>query len=160
MLRTPVSRATKRDSRHWTIARAKRRNTRFGGRSQSIASAIPSAAPGRVDVACRRVASIATFRAIANSQALKEPLEGSILIEARSTGGSIQAGRDCLKLGLPLFAAVYEGSPESATGNEELLRNGAKRLMKSKARDLPNMTPVLQAIANPPMPPDAAPQLF
>src|ERR1035438_5882376 len=53
-----------------------------------------------------------------------------ILIEARTTGGSIQAGRDCLKLGLPLFAAVYEGSPESATGNEELLQRGAKRLMK------------------------------
>jgi DNA processing protein len=31
-----------------------------------------------------------------------------VLIEARSTGGSIQAGRDCLKMGLPLFAAVYE----------------------------------------------------
>ena len=83
-----------------------------------------------------------------------------ILIEARSTGGSIQAGRDCLKMGLPLFAAVYEGSPDSATGNEELLQNGAKRLMKSRARDLPNMAPVLQAIANPPMPQDADPQLF
>lgn len=83
-----------------------------------------------------------------------------VLIEARSTGGSIQAGRDCLQMGLPLFAAVYEGSPESATGNEELLRNGAKRLMKSKSRDLPNMAPVLQAIAAPPMPTGAAPQLF
>ena len=83
-----------------------------------------------------------------------------VLIEARSTGGSIQAGRDCLKMGLHLFAAVYEGSPESATGNEELLRNGAKRLMKSKARDLPNMTPLLQAIANPPTQSGAVQQLF
>lgn len=83
-----------------------------------------------------------------------------ILIEARSTGGSIQAGRDCLKMGLPLFAAVYEGSPESATGNEELLRNGAKRLMKSKARNLPNMTPVLKAIANPATHPGGVQQLF
>ena len=72
-----------------------------------------------------------------------------VLIEARSTGGSIEAGRDCLRMGLPLFAAVYEGSPDSATGNEELLRNGAKRLMKSRSRDLPNMAPVLEAIANP-----------
>src|ERR1017187_7645216 len=83
-----------------------------------------------------------------------------VLIEARTTGGSIQAGRECLKLGLPLFAAVYEGSPESATGNEELLQHGAKRLMKSKARDLPNMTPVLQAIANPPTQSGAVQQLF
>jgi DNA processing protein len=71
-----------------------------------------------------------------------------ILIEARATGGSIiQAGRDCLKLGLPLFAAVYEGMPESATGNEELLRHGAKRLMKSRSMNRPNVRPVLEAIA-------------
>jgi DNA processing protein len=76
-----------------------------------------------------------------------------VLIEARSTGGSIEAGRDCLKMGLPLFAAVYEGSPESATGNEELLTNGAKRLMKSRSRDLPNITPIIEAIANPPRTP-------
>jgi DNA processing protein len=73
-----------------------------------------------------------------------------ILIEARATGGSIQAGRDCLRLGLPLFAAVYEGMPESATGNEELLRQGAKRLMKSRSTNRPNIRPVLEAIAVPP----------
>jgi DNA processing protein len=84
-----------------------------------------------------------------------------VLIEARSTGGSIEAGRDCLKMGLPLFAAVYEGSSESATGNEELLRNGAKRLMKSRSRDLPNMAPIMEAIANPPKPSGSAdPQFF
>ena len=72
-----------------------------------------------------------------------------VLIEARSTGGSIEAGRDAVKMGLPLFAAVYEGSPESATGNEELLRNGAKRLMKSKSRDMPNINPILESLAKP-----------
>jgi len=69
-----------------------------------------------------------------------------LLIEARSTGGSIQAGRDTFKLGLPLFAAVYEGAPESATGNEELLSQGAKRLFKSRSTDLPNIRPILEAI--------------
>lgn len=69
-----------------------------------------------------------------------------ILIEARSTGGSIEAGRDCLKLGLPLFAAVYEGMPEAATGNQELLNQGARRLMKSRATNRPNIRPVLEAI--------------
>ncbi|MSV35698.1 MAG: DNA-binding protein [Bryobacterales bacterium] len=72
-----------------------------------------------------------------------------VLIEARTTGGSIQAGRDCLKLGLPLFAAVYEGAPESAAGNEELLAHGARRLMKSRLADRPNIRPILDAIANP-----------
>jgi len=72
-----------------------------------------------------------------------------LLIEARITGGSIQAGRDCLRLGLPLFAAVYEGAPESATGNEELLVRGANRLMKSRSTDRPNIRPILDAIASP-----------
>src|ERR1019366_9236521 len=83
-----------------------------------------------------------------------------ILIEARSTGGSIQAGRDCLRLGLPLFAAVYEGSPESATGNQELLQRGAKRLMKSRSRDLPNVRPIMDAISVPPQNQAAAQPLF
>jgi len=83
-----------------------------------------------------------------------------ILIEARTTGGSIQAGRDCLKLGLPLFAAVYDGSPESATGNEELLQRGAKRLMKSRSRDLPNVQPIMDAISAPPSSSDASQSLF
>jgi DNA processing protein len=81
-----------------------------------------------------------------------------VLIEARSTGGSIEAGRDCLKMGFPLFAAVYEGSPESATGNEELLRSGAKRLMKSRSKDLPNIIPILESIAQPPPPREHAAQ--
>ena len=70
-----------------------------------------------------------------------------VLIEARATGGSIQAGRDCLRLGLPLFAAVYEGMPESAAGNEQLLLSGGRRLMKSRTTGLPNVTPILQALA-------------
>jgi len=69
-----------------------------------------------------------------------------ILIEARNSGGSIQAGRDCLRLGLPLFAAVYEGMPDSATGNEDLLQQGAHRLMKSRSTGLPNIGPVLDAL--------------
>jgi DNA processing protein len=81
-----------------------------------------------------------------------------VLIEARSTGGSIQAGRDCLRLGLPLFAAVYEGAPESATGNAELLAHGARRLMKSRSTDRPNISPILDAIAKPP-PKTEKPQL-
>jgi DNA processing protein len=69
-----------------------------------------------------------------------------VLIEARATGGSIQAGRDCIGLGMPLFAAVYEGAPETAIGNDELLREGAKRLMKSRLTDLPNVQPILDAV--------------
>ena len=70
-----------------------------------------------------------------------------ILIESRASGGSIQAGRDCLKLGLPLFAAVYEGMPESAVGNQQLLQQGASRLMKSRFTNRTNIKPILEALA-------------
>jgi DNA protecting protein DprA len=67
-----------------------------------------------------------------------------VLVEARSQGGSIEAGRECLKMGLPLFAAVYEGMPESADGNEELLRMGAKPLMKSRTTNKPNIRAIVE----------------
>lgn len=69
-----------------------------------------------------------------------------ILIEAREEGGSIAAGKECLKLQMPLFAAVYEGSPESSRGNEAVLGIGAKRLMKSRTTNLPNLRPVFDVI--------------
>jgi len=71
-----------------------------------------------------------------------------ILIEAREQGGSIEAGKECLKLHMPLFAAVYEGSPESSRGNEAVLGIGAKRLMKSRTTNLPNIRPVLDVVFN------------
>jgi DNA processing protein len=70
-----------------------------------------------------------------------------ILVEARESGGSFAAGKECLKLGMPLFAAVYQGSPESARGNEAILDIGAKPLMKNKKTNLPNLTPVLETLS-------------
>jgi DNA processing protein len=77
-----------------------------------------------------------------------------ILIEARRTGGSMQAGRDCLKLGLPLFAAVYEGMPEAATGNQELLQQGARRLMKIRSTNRQTIQPIRDVIRSAPHGPD------
>ncbi len=68
-----------------------------------------------------------------------------ILIEARSQGGSFEAGKTCLALGIPLFAAVYEGMPESATGNEELIQSGAKPLLRSRSTGRANVSPVIAA---------------
>jgi len=73
-----------------------------------------------------------------------------VLIEARVSGGSIEAGRECLKLGLPLFAAVYEGSPETAEGNRELLAAGGYPLYKRRSTNTPNIRPLLEAVLNSP----------
>lgn len=72
--------------------------------------------------------------------------QAMILIEAGSTGGSIEAGKVCLKMGLPLFAAVYEGMPKTATGNQDLLSQGAHKLMKSRKTNRANIDSVLTAI--------------
>lgn len=71
-----------------------------------------------------------------------------ILIEARTTGGSIEAGRESLKMGVPLFAPVYEGMPETATGNQELLKQGARPLHKSRATGRANMREALSVFAD------------
>lgn len=70
-----------------------------------------------------------------------------ILIEAGSTGGSIEAGRACLRMGIPLFAPVYEGMPESAVGNRELLKQGAHPLLKNRRTNRANIKDVFSAIA-------------
>ncbi|MFH1672523.1 MAG: DNA-processing protein DprA [Pseudomonadota bacterium] len=69
-----------------------------------------------------------------------------ILIEAASKGGSIAAGRTCLKMGIPLFAPVYEGMPETAVGNRELLGQGAQELYKNGHTNRANMKSVFAAI--------------
>lgn len=69
-----------------------------------------------------------------------------VLIEARERGGSYEAGKASLDLGVPLFAAVYEGMPVSATGNSELLGRGAKPLMRSRSTHCANLSPVLAAV--------------
>jgi DNA processing protein len=70
-----------------------------------------------------------------------------VLIEARESGGSIEAGRACLRLGIPLFAPVYEGMPESASGNRLLLAEGARSLYKNKSTNLPNLRSLLAAFS-------------
>ena len=69
-----------------------------------------------------------------------------LLIEARNRSGSMAAGRECLRMRIPLFAAVYEGSPETAEGNREILAAGGKPLYKKKSTNTPNVRPVLETI--------------
>jgi len=72
-----------------------------------------------------------------------------VLIEARETGGSFEAGRACLKLGVPLFAPVYEGMPESAVGNRILLTQGARPFKKNRTANAPNLRQVMDVLRAP-----------
>jgi len=80
-----------------------------------------------------------------------------VLIEARASGGSMQAGRECLRLRLPLFAAVYRGMPAEAEGNRELLQQGARPVLKSRRTGKPKIGPILAAIRNAGARPDPSP---
>ncbi len=66
-----------------------------------------------------------------------------ILIESGINGGSMAAGKSCLNLGIPLFAPVYEGMPPSAIGNQKLLNEGARKLLKSRTSNKANLSNVL-----------------
>jgi DNA processing protein len=70
-----------------------------------------------------------------------------ILIEAGETGGSIQAGRECLRLSIPLFAAVYEGMPPFATGNQLLLEQGAYPLKRNRETGRAQLNAVFAAVS-------------
>jgi DNA processing protein len=72
-----------------------------------------------------------------------------ILIEARATGGSIAAGRDALKAKVPLFAAEYEGMPDSATGNRQLIEQGAQPLLRNRQTMRASLDAVLGAVHKP-----------
>ncbi|WP_160316000.1 DNA-processing protein DprA [Chryseobacterium sp. Hurlbut01] len=69
-----------------------------------------------------------------------------VLIEARIKGGSIDAGIKTLQFEKPLFAPIYEGMPEEASGNQYLLEKGAyplKRHRETKKANLKNMFEIL-----------------
>lgn len=61
------------------------------------------------------------------------------LIEAKRKGGSIDAGYKTLKMNKPLFAPIYNGMPEEASGNEHLLTKGAHPLRKKRETNRANL---------------------
>jgi len=63
-------------------------------------------------------------------------------IEAGATGGSIAAGREALRMGVPLFVPEYAGMPETTTGNRELLREGGRPLLRSRSTMRAKLDPV------------------
>ena len=45
-------------------------------------------------------------------------------------------------MGVPLFAPVYRSMPDSAVGNQELLKKGARPLLKKRSTHRANMKDV------------------
>ncbi len=72
--------------------------------------------------------------------------DAMVLIESGLSGGSMDAGKTCLKMGLPLFAPVYEGMPRSASGNFALLKEGAKPFGKNPETNRANVNKIFESI--------------
>ena len=69
-----------------------------------------------------------------------------VVVEAGSKGGTFEAGRTTLRLGLELFVLDYPGRPSSAAGNSELIRRGGHPI-KVKADGSVDLTPLLDCLS-------------
>ena len=69
--------------------------------------------------------------------------DAMILIEAGASGGTFAAGEATLKHNQPLFVVDYASPPESASGNELLIKRGGLLLKQTREFE-PNLTKVIQ----------------
>lgn len=68
------------------------------------------------------------FRAMTRNKLIVALTRAMVLTEAGETGGTLNAGIDTLKAGVPLFISHYSGMPSYARGNEMLVKMGARNL--------------------------------
>jgi DNA processing protein len=96
-----------------------------------VVSEFPARLPWKGRNAMRRNATIC---------ALSDAL---VVIEAGSSGGTIEAGKTGLSLGIPVLAVQYNGDRELAPGNEVLVGLGAHKLGRSRETGRANVDRVL-----------------
>jgi DNA processing protein len=105
------------------------------------------------------------YRAMARNEVIIALSRAMIVIEAGSSGGTLQAGLSTLSAGKPLFVAVYEDMGVKAAGNSLLLDKGASRLAKRRSTGRANLDGVCYAaehsqVASPPPRVAGQPSLF
>lgn len=72
-----------------------------------------------------------------------------VVVEAGDTGGSLDAGEKTLSFGKPLFVPQYSVIPESALGNNILLKKGAFPIRMNKETFRPNLSKMFSFFNNP-----------
>ena len=71
--------------------------------------------------------------------------DAMVLIETRESGGTFEAGKAALCMGVPLFVVEYAEAPVEASGNAYFLERGAIALRRT-AGGKPNVRRVLELI--------------
>ncbi len=69
-----------------------------------------------------------------------------VLIEARSEGGTFEAGKMTQKLGMPLFVALYQKRGLNASGNQYFVEQGAVAIEKEAATGQPQLAVLKQTV--------------
>jgi DNA processing protein len=91
-------------------------------------------------------AAFKPFRAIQRNAVIAGLSQGVVVFEAGNLGGTLNTGLTTLKLKRPLFAAVYDEMPPTATGNRLLIARGARPLetdQETPARNAHRMAEVM-----------------
>ena len=69
-----------------------------------------------------------------------------IVIESGEKGGTLNAGKQTLKSGLPLYVAQYQDMSVDARGNQMLLNMDALKLAESKSTNRANLAKVFESM--------------
>ena len=69
-----------------------------------------------------------------------------VLIEARTKGGSFNAGLTCLELDVPLFAASYDSDHSAYDGNRVLIGRGAREVEAPRGYDRSGLDSIMRAL--------------
>lgn len=90
-----------------------------------------------------------TFRAMERNKVIIGLSGAMIVIEAGDRGGTLDAGKASLEMGIPLFVAQYESIATEARGNGILLKMGGIPLNRLRSTSRANMARVRDAIERP-----------
>ena len=96
-------------------------------------------------------AAFKPFRAIQRNAVIAGLSQGVVVFEAGNLGGTLNTGLTTLKLKRPLFAAMYDEMPPTATGNRLLIARGARALetdQDTPARNTHRMAEVMEQANN------------
>jgi DNA processing protein len=85
-------------------------------------------------------------RAMERNKLIVSLSDATIVIEAGSTGGTLNAGMTALRLLKPLFVANYTSVDVTAPGNALLMKNGGKPINRSKKSGRAEIGPILAEI--------------
>ena len=87
-----------------------------------------------------------TFRAMTRNQLIIALSLGMIIIEAGEKGGTLNAGKETLKFGLPLYVVQYEDMATEAKGNQLLIEMGAQKLSINETTNCANLSTVFDNV--------------